>query len=126
MKVCEVISAGGSFCCNYATDLCIYSNYASDNVCCILAGFQVLLSGNGMLVDLSVTIMQVTVSVAVMQLEVSAAHMQVTASAANIWAIIFIVIMQMGVYVAITWVVFSALHYANDCIYCNYAGDCFK
>ena len=75
MKVSVVSCAGGSFCCNYATDLCVYGNYASDNVCCIFAGFQVLLSVTGMLVDLSATIMQVTVSVAVMQLEVSAAHM---------------------------------------------------
>ena len=75
MKVSVVISAGGSFRCNYATDLCIYGNYASDKVCCILAGFQVLLSVTGMLVDLSVTIMQETVYVAVTQLEVSAAHM---------------------------------------------------
>ena len=64
MKVSVVNSAGGSFCCNYATDLCIYGNYASDNVCYILAGFQVLLSVTGMLVDLSVTIMKVTVSAA--------------------------------------------------------------
>ena len=78
MKVSVVNSAGGSFCCNYATDPCIYGNYASDNVCCIFAGFQVLLSVTGMLVDLSVAIMQVTVSVAVMQLDVSAAHMQVS------------------------------------------------
>ena len=83
MKVSVVISASGSFCCNYATDLCTYSNYASDNICWILAGFQVLLSNTGMLVDLSVTIMQLTVSVALMQLEVSAEHMQVTFSAAN-------------------------------------------
>ena len=68
-------SAGGSFCCNYATEPCIYGNYASDNVCWIFADFQVLLPATGMLVDLFVTIMQVTVSVAVMQLEVSAAHM---------------------------------------------------
>ena len=92
MKVSVVNSAGGSFCCNYATDLCIYGNYASDNVCCILAGFQVLLSVTGMLVDLSVTIMQVTVSVAVMQLEVSAAHIHVTVSAANMWVTTFHVI----------------------------------
>ena len=114
VKVSVVISAGGSFCCNYATDLCIY---ASDNVCCILAGFQVLLSVTGMLVDLSVTVMQVTVSVAVMQLKVSVAHMQVTVSAANKWLTIFIVI------IAIMQVVFSAVHYAHDCGYCNYAGD---
>ena len=122
MKVSVVISAGGSFCCNYATDLCIYGNYVSDNVCCILADFQVLLSVSGMLVDLSVTIMQVTVSVAVMQLEVSAAHMQVTVSAANMWVTIFL-IMQMGVSVAIMQVAFSAVHYAHDCVYCNYAGN---
>ena len=68
VKLSVVISTGGSVCCNYATDLCIYGNYANDNVCCILAGFQVLLSITGMLVDFSVTIMQVTVSVAVVQL----------------------------------------------------------
>ena len=97
MKVSVVSSAGGSFCCNYATVLCISGNYAHDNVCCIFVGFQVLLSVTGMLVNLSVAIMQVTVSVAVMQIEVSAAHMQVTVSAANMWVTIFIVIMQMRV-----------------------------
>ena len=81
MKVSVVICAGGFFCCNYATDLCIYGNFTV----------------TGMFVDLSVTIMQVTGSVAVMQLEVSAAHMQVTVSASNMWVTIFIVIMQMGV-----------------------------
>ena len=49
--------------------------------------------------------------------------MHVTVSAANIWVTIFIVIMQMGVSVAIMQVVFSAVHYAHDCVYCNYAGD---
>ena len=68
MKVSVVIFAGSSFCCNYATDLCIYGNYASGDACCILAGFEVLPSVTGMLVELSVTIIQVTVSVAVMQL----------------------------------------------------------
>ena len=58
--VSVVYPAGGSFCCNYATDLFIYGNYASDNVYCISAGSQVLLSVTGMLMDLSVTIMQVT------------------------------------------------------------------
>ena len=58
-----------------------------------------------------------------MQLEVSAAHMQVTVSAAYIGVNIFIVITQMGVSVAFMWVVFSAVHYAHDCVYCNYAGD---
>ena len=65
MKVSLVNSASGSYCCNYAADLCVYANYSSDKVCCIFAGFQVLLSVTVMLVDLSVTIMQVTVSVAV-------------------------------------------------------------
>ena len=49
--------------------------------------------------------------------------MQVTDSAANMWVIIFIVIMQMGVSVAIMQVVFCAVHYAHDYVYCNYAGD---
>ena len=120
MKLFIVSSTGGSFCCNYATDLFIY---ASDNVYCIFAGFQVLLSATRMLVDLSVAIMQVTVSVAVMQLDVSAAHMQAIVCAANMWVTIFIVIMQMGVSVAIMQVVFSVVYYAHDCVYCNYAGD---
>ena len=64
MKVSVVSSADGSFCCNCATDPGVYGNYASDNVCCIFADFQVLFSVTGMLVDLSVTIMQVTVSAA--------------------------------------------------------------
>ena len=123
MKVSVIISAGGSFCCKYATDLCIYGNYASDNVCCILAVFQVLLSVTGMLVDLSVTIMQVTVSVAVMQFEVSVSHMQVTFAEANMWVTIFIVIMQMVVSVAIMQVVISVVHYTHDFVYCNYEGD---
>ena len=123
MKVSVVNSAGGSFCCNYATDLCIYGNYASDNVCCLFAGFQVLLSFIGMLMDLCVAIVQVTFSVAVTLLEVSAAHLQVTVSAANMWVTTFFVIMQMGVTVAIMEVVFSAVHYAHDCLYCNYEGD---
>ena len=114
MKVSVVNSAGGSFCCNYATDLCIYGNYASDNVCCLLAGFQVLLSFIGMLMDLSVAIVQVTFSVAVTLLEVSAAHLQVTVSAANMWVTTFFVIMQMGVaIVAIMQVLFSAVDYAH-------------
>ena len=105
------ISASESFCShfcrwqflfNYVTDLCIYGNYASDNACCILAGFQVLLSVTGMLVDLSVTIMQVTVSVVAIQLEISAAHTQVRI---------------LGVSVAIMHVVFCAGHYAHDCVY---------
>ena len=67
--------------------------------------------------------MKVTVSVAVMQLEVSSAHMQVTVSVANARLTIFIVIIQMRVSVANMQKVFSAVHYANDCFCCNYAGD---
>ena len=63
-----------------------------------------------------------TVSVVIMQLEVSGAHVQVTVSAANMWMTIFVVIMQIGVSVATMQVVFSAVHYANDCFYCNYPG----
>ena len=77
----------------------------------------------GMLVDLSAAIKQVTVSVAIMQLDVFGAHMQVTVSAAKMWLTIFVVIMQMGVSVAIMQVIFSAVHYAHECFYCNYAGE---
>ena len=38
---------------------------------------------------------------------------------------VFVVIMQMEVSVAIMQVVFSAVHYAHDCFYCNYAGESF-
>ena len=76
----------------------------------------------GMLLILSVSNQQVTVSVAIMHLEVSGTHIQVTVSAAKMWLTIFNVIMQMGVSVAIMQVVFSAVHYAHDCFYCNYAG----
>ena len=54
MKVSVVNSAGDSFCWNYATDT-FYGNYVSDNVCCIFAGFEEVLSVTDMLVDLSVT-----------------------------------------------------------------------
>ena len=106
MKLSIVISAGGSLCCNYATDLCIYGSYASDNACCILASFQVLLSVTGVLVDLSVKIMQVAVSVAVVQLEVSAVHMQVTVSAAYVFDSFY-------------------CNYADRSLRCNYAGGIF-
>ena len=51
--------------------------------------------------------------------------MQVIVSAANMWMTIFIVIFQVEVSVAVMQVVFSAVPYAHDCFYCNYAGDCF-
>ena len=49
--------------------------------------------------------------------------MKVTVSAANMWVTIFTEIMRMGVSVAIMQVVSSAVHYAHDCVYCNYPGD---
>ena len=52
-----------------------------------------------------------------------AAHMQVSVFAANMWVTIFIVIMQMGISFAIMQVVFSAVHYPQDFVYCNYAGN---
>ena len=115
MKVSVVNSTGRSFCWNYET-------HTTDNVCCIYAGFGVVLFVTRTLVALSVAIKQVTVSVVIMQLEVSGAHMQVTVSAANICVRIFVVIMQMGVFVTTMLVVFSAVHYAHDCFCCNYAG----
>ena len=118
-------SAGGSFCWNYATTDTSYGNYAGDNVCCIYAGFEVLVFVTDMLVDFSVAIKQVTNSAAIMHLDVFKAHMQVTISAAKMWLTIFVVIMQTGVSVAIMQVVFSAVHYAHDCFYCNYAGKSF-
>ena len=48
-----------------------------------------------------------------------------TVSAANMWVIIFVVIMQMEVSVAIMQVVFFAVHYAHDCFYCNHADQSF-
>ena len=55
MEVSLVNSAGGSFSWNYATES-FYGSYAGDNVCCICAGFEVVLSVTGMLVDLTVAI----------------------------------------------------------------------
>ena len=49
--------------------------------------------------------------------------MHVTVSAANMRVTIFIVIMQMRVFVAFMQVVFSAVHYVHDCFHCYYAGD---
>ena len=43
----------------------------------------------------------------------------------NMWGKLFIVIMQMGVSVTVMQVVFSAVHYAQDCFYCNCTGECF-
>ena len=51
--------------------------------------------------------------------------MQVTFSGGKMWVIIFVVIMQMGISVAIMQLVFSAVHYVHDCFYCNYADEFF-
>ena len=64
-------------------------------VCCIYAGFEVVLSVASMSMSVSVAIMQLTVSVDIMQLQVSAAHIQMTISATNM--------------------------YVGDNFYCNYA-----
>ena len=100
-------------------------NYASENNCCVYAGFEVVHFVTVMLMVPSVATMHMTVSVAIMQLEVSATLMQVTLSAANMWVTVFIVIMQVGVAVAIMQMVFSAVHYAHHCFYCHNASDCF-
>ena len=58
-----------------------------------------------------------------MKLEVSAPFMQVEVSAANMWVTIFIEIMHLEVSIKTLQVVFSRVHHAHDCFYCNYAGD---
>ena len=60
-----------------------------------------------------------------MWLEVFVVLTQVRVSAGNMWVTIFMVIMQVGASVRIMHVLFSAVYYAHDCFYCNYAGDCF-
>ena len=99
-------------------------------------------SAKTMQLTLSMAIMLVTTSVAFMQvlrwyflilicwwifqLQLRrCTHIQVTVSATKMWLIIFVVIMQMGVPVAIIQVVFSAVHYALDCFFSNYAGESF-
>ena len=97
-------------------------NSVGDKVFCNYAGLEVLLQScrwyfvTVVLLDLSVAIIQMTVSVAIIQLVVFAALVQMTVSGANTWVTTFIVIMR---------VVFSSVHYAHDCFYCNNAGDCF-
>ena len=49
--------------------------------------------------------------------------MQVKVSVANMWVPIFVVIMQMGLSVTIMQVVFSAVHYAHNYFYYNYAAS---
>ena len=70
--------------------------------------------------------MEVMFSVTVMLVDLSVAIMQVTVSTANMWVTIFIVIMKVGVSVPIMHVIFSAVQYAYDCFYCNYADYCYS
>ena len=99
---CSQFCTGGSFSWNYGTET-FYGNYVGDNNCCIYAGFEVVLSVTGMLVNLCYRYVgesfccnyAVTVCAAIMQLEVSAALLHVTVSAANIRATTFIIIIQM-------------------------------
>ena len=70
--------------------------------------------------------MQVTVSVAITQLEISATFMLVKVFATNIWVTIFIEIMHVEEKKIMEVVFSSAMHYAHDCFYCNYAGHCFR
>ena len=70
---------------------------------------SVVLLATIMLMDLFVAIRQVNVSVAMTQLEVFAAFIQVKVSASDMWGIIFIEIMHVGVSVAIMQFC-SALH----------------
>ena len=77
-----------------------------------------LLSVTGMLVDLFCNNYASDCFCCSYAVRGSAAHMQVTVSVANMWVTIFI-----EVSVAIMQVVFSAVHCAHDCVYCNYGGD---
>ena len=114
------VSAGGT------VQLTLYSNYAGDNAgdCGIYVGFEVVLCycyvGGSFCCNYVGDCFCCNYVV-----EVFAAHTQVTVSAANMSVTIFVVIMQMEVSVAVMQLVFSAVHYAHDCFYCNYGGDSF-
>ena len=69
--------------------------------------------------------MSVVLSSTIMLVDLFIAFMQVKVSAANMWVTHFFEIMHLRVSIAIMQVVFSAVHYAHDYFYCNYAGDCF-
>ena len=121
VKVSVVNSARGSFCWNYAADA-FYGNYADDNVYCMFAGFEVVLSVTGMLVDLSVRLCRWPFPLQLRSLKFLQHICRWPFPVADTWVTIFIVVMQMGVSVAVMQVVFSTVHYAYDCVYCNYAG----
>ena len=104
MNVPVVNSAGGSFCWNYTTDT-FYGNYTGDNVCCIYAGFEGVLSVTAMLVDLSVTIMQVTCFYCNYAVQNFCNTYTGDSLCSKHVGTIFTVIMQMGVSVAIIQVV---------------------
>ena len=94
MKVSVVISAGDNFCCNHTTDLCIYSNYASDSLLHFgrFPGltFCYLYVGGSFCNDYASDCFCCSYAV-----RAFCSTMQVTVSAANMWVTIFIVIMQM-------------------------------
>ena len=69
--------------------------------------------------------MPVVLSSTIILVDLFVAFMQVKVSAANMWVTIFLEIMHVGVSVAMMQVIFSAVYYAHDYFYCNYAGDCF-
>ena len=69
--------------------------------------------------------MSVVLSSTIMLVDLFIAFMQIKVSAANMWVTHFFEIMHLRVSIAIMQVVFSAVHYAHDYFYCNYAGDCF-
>ena len=69
--------------------------------------------------------MSVVLSSTIMLVDFFVAFMQVKVSAANMWVTMIFEIMHVGVSVVIVQVVFSAVHYAHDYFYCNYAGNCF-
>ena len=110
VNVSVINSAGGSIFRNYGTDT-FYGNYAGDNVCCIYAGFEVVLSVTGMLADLSVPLIPFPWMIQVisgLQLCMWLLLLQLRSykllqhlwkwqpSAANMWVTICIVIMQIG------------------------------
>ena len=119
MKVSVVTSAGGCFCC----DLCIYGNYASHKVLlhfCRFSGVTFCywyVSGsfcNNYAGDCFCSSYAVRSFCSTYAGDSFCSKYMVT---------IFIVIMLLGVSVAIMQVVFFAVHYAHDRVYCNCAGD---
>ena len=123
VKVSVVNSAGGNFCWNYGTDT-FYDNYADDNVLHLWTFWRGIFFywyvGGSFCCNLEDDCFCCNYTVR----SFWSTHAG-DSSAAKIWVTIFVVIMQMGVSVGIMLVVFSAMYYAHDCFYCNYAGKSF-